>query len=127
MRRLLQRLGDPHLAVPVIHVAGTKGKGSVAAMVGAVLTASGYRTGMFTSPHLDRVEERIVVDADPCTANELVELVERVQPAVEAMDGEAEASDPPEEGVTYFEVITAMAISHASHMISILLSVRSPP
>ena len=55
MRELLGRLGNPQFAFPVVHVAGTKGKGSTAAMLGAVLSASGYRTGVFTSPHLDRV------------------------------------------------------------------------
>ncbi len=86
MRELLGRLGDPHEAVPTVHVAGTKGKGSTSAMIAAVLSAAGYRTGLFTSPHLDRVEERIAIDGRPCSADELAELVERVRPAVEAMD-----------------------------------------
>ena len=61
MRELLHRLGDPQQRhLPIVHVAGTKGKGSTAAMMAAVLSAAGYRTGLFTSPHLDRVEERIV-------------------------------------------------------------------
>ena len=72
--------------MPIVHVAGTKGKGSTSAMVAAVLSAAGYRTGLFTSPHLDRVEERIAVDGQPCSAEELADLVERVRPAVEAMD-----------------------------------------
>jgi len=112
MRELLDRLGNPHLSTPAIHVAGTKGKGSTAAMLGRVLSRSGYRTGIFTSPHLVRVEERIAVDGQPCSADELVELVERLRPAVEAMDKAAGASDPSDDGPTYFEVVTAMAMLH---------------
>jgi dihydrofolate synthase/folylpolyglutamate synthase len=112
MRDLLERLGNPHDALPVVHIAGTKGKGSTAAMVGAVLRAARYRTGVFTSPHLDRVEERLAVDGQPCSTAELVELIERLSPAVEAMDKVAAACDPPEDGPTYFEVITAVAMLH---------------
>ena len=112
MRELLDRLGSPHQAMPIVHVAGTKGKGSTAAMLGAVLSACGYRTGVFTSPHLDRLEERIAVDGQPCSAAELVELVERLSPAVEAMDKAASQWDPPEDGPTYFELVTAMAMLH---------------
>ena len=62
MRQLLARLGDPQNLLRAIHIAGTKGKGSTAAMLAAVGTASGYRVGLYTSPHLDCVEERFVVD-----------------------------------------------------------------
>jgi len=112
MRELLDRLGNPHQAMPVIHVAGTKGKGSTAAMLGAVLSASGYRTGVFTSPHLDRLEERIAIDGQPCSAAELADLVDELLPAVEAMDEAAGQYDPPEDGPTYFELVTAMAMLH---------------
>ena len=112
MRELLARLGNPHEGMPAVHVAGTKGKGSTAAMVGAVLTASGHRSGVFTSPHLDRVEERIAVDGEPCSGTELIELVDRLSPAVAAMDRAAAACGPPEHGPTYFEVVTAMAMLH---------------
>src|SRR5437870_11220103 len=61
MRRLLAELGSPEQALPVVHVAGTKGKGSTAAMIAAALTAAGHRTGLFTSPHLLRIEERIQI------------------------------------------------------------------
>ncbi len=111
MRELLSRLGNPHEAFPAVHVAGTKGKGSTAAMLGAVLTASGYRTGVFTSPHLDRVEERIAVDGRPCSPTELIELVDRIAPAVQSMDQAALKRDPPEDGPTYFEIVTAMALT----------------
>jgi dihydrofolate synthase/folylpolyglutamate synthase len=98
MRELLGRLGNPHEAVPTVHVAGTKGKGSTSAMIAAVLSAAGYRTGLFTSPHLDRVEERIAIDGRPCSADELADLVERVRPAVEAMDQAAASPLPLGEG-----------------------------
>lgn len=112
MRELLQRLGNPHAHLPIVHVAGTKGKGSTAAMIGAVLSAAGYQSGIFTSPHLDAVEERMAVDRRPCSPEELVELVDRVRPAVAAMDRLAAAGDPDEIGPTYFEITTAMALLH---------------
>jgi dihydrofolate synthase/folylpolyglutamate synthase len=109
MRQLLDRLDSPHERLPVVHIAGTKGKGSTATMIGAVLTASGYRTGVFSSPHLDRVEERIAIDDRCCSPAELVELVELVKPAVEAMDEAAVQNDPEDIEPTYFEITTAMA------------------
>jgi dihydrofolate synthase/folylpolyglutamate synthase len=112
MRELLRRLGNPQDGLPIVHVAGTKGKGSTAAMVAAVLSAAGYRTGLFSSPHLDRVEERMAIDGRPCSADELVDLVEVVRPIVETLHREAERHDPPEQGSTYFELITAMALVH---------------
>jgi dihydrofolate synthase/folylpolyglutamate synthase len=112
MRALLCRLGDPQNRLPVIHVAGTKGKGSTAAMMAAVLAAAGYRTGLFTSPHLDRVEERIVVEGQPCSPDEFAALVEQVRPAVEALDRAAAQSNPMEQGPTYFEILTAAAFCH---------------
>ena len=61
MARLLERLGHPELGAPAVHIAGTKGKGSTAAMVTSVLTAHGYKVGLYTSPHLHTVVERIRV------------------------------------------------------------------
>jgi dihydrofolate synthase/folylpolyglutamate synthase len=110
VRTLLARLGDPQDALPIIHVAGTKGKGSTAAMLGAILNAAGRRTGVFTSPHLHCVEERIALDGRPCSSQEFVGLLARVAPIVEAMDREAAACDPPENGPTYFDITTAMAL-----------------
>jgi len=112
MHQLLARLGNPQQGVPIVHIAGTKGKGSTAAMIGAVLSAAGYRTGVFTSPHLDRIEQRMAIDGRPCPSAELVELVDRLMPAVTRMDKEASACDRIEIGPTYFEVITAMALLH---------------
>ncbi len=110
MRRLLRRLGDPHEALRIVHVAGTKGKGSTAAMLAAALSASGVRTGLFCSPHLHRLEERFRVDGREATADELVALVDAVRPAVDALD----ATDPHygRRGATFFEVTTAMGLLH---------------
>jgi dihydrofolate synthase/folylpolyglutamate synthase len=112
MRQLLTRLGQPDAGMKIAHVAGTKGKGSTCAMVAGVLTAAGYRTGLFSSPHLDRIEERFAVDGQPCTAEELVALVDRLQPIVRVMDEEAAADGDPAGGPTYFDVTTAMALLH---------------
>jgi dihydrofolate synthase/folylpolyglutamate synthase len=116
MRDLLARLGDPHKSLKVVHIAGTKGKGSTAAMIATMLSAAGYRTGLYTSPHLDRIEERLVIDGQPCLPVEFVKLLDRVRPAVEAMDRDrrSEVGDPKSEivGPTYFEITTAMAFLH---------------
>ncbi len=112
MRQLLTRLGQPDTGLKIVHVAGTKGKGSTAAMVAAMLTAAGFRTGVYSSPHLDRIEERFAVDGQPCTSAELVALVERLQPVVRAMDDEAAAAGDPHGGPTYFDLTTALAMVH---------------
>jgi dihydrofolate synthase/folylpolyglutamate synthase len=95
---------------PIFHIAGTKGKGSTAAMLAAMLSAAGRSTGLFTSPHLDRLEERMTVDGRCCAPEEFVELVDRIKPVVVEMDREAAAAG--ESGPTYFELTTAMALLH---------------
>ena len=112
MRALLELLGNPHERLSVIHVAGTKGKGSTATMISSVLTAAGYRAGLYTSPHLERLEERFVVDGQPATADELVELTSAVFPAIAALDGDTHPSDPAATAPTFFEATTAMAFLH---------------
>jgi dihydrofolate synthase/folylpolyglutamate synthase len=112
MRQLLTRLGQPDAGLKIVHVAGTKGKGSTSAMIAAMLTAAGYRTGLFSSPHLERIEERFAVDGEPCTAAELVSLVDRLRPAVMAMDEEARLDGDATGGPTYFDATTAMALMH---------------
>jgi dihydrofolate synthase/folylpolyglutamate synthase len=97
MRRFLQLLGDPQNAYPAIHVAGTKGKGSVSALCAAALQASGRKTGLYTSPHLLDFAERIQVDGIPIPHETLADLVEEIKPAVEQV---------PE--LTTFELTTAL-------------------
>src|SRR5262245_25370101 len=112
MRQLLTRLGQPDAGMKIVHVAGTKGKGSTSTMIAAMLTAAGYRTGVFSSPQLERIEERFAVDGWPCSADELVALVNRLIPIVRAMDEESAAEGDPTGGPTYFEITTAMALVH---------------
>jgi dihydrofolate synthase/folylpolyglutamate synthase len=112
MRDLLSRLGWPDQDQRIIHIAGTKGKGSTAAMIAAVLTAAGYRTGLYTSPHFEHVEERLAIDGQPCSAGEFLELVRGVRPIVEAMDDQAKSAGEDARGPTYFEITTAIALMH---------------
>ena len=104
MRQLLSLLSDPHECAPVVHVAGTKGKGSTAVMIAEMLGAAGYRVGLFTSPHISRFEERMTVEGIPPSPARLVELAERVAGPVSLMD-----RSPGPMDATYFEIATAMA------------------
>lgn len=107
MRELLDRLGNPDRSYPIIHITGTKGKGSTATLAGAILTASGRRVGIFTSPHLEHVEERLAIDGLPCSPSRFDQLLEEIVPIVRTMD--AEGAERGESGPTYFEMLTAMA------------------
>ncbi len=82
MRALMAELGDPQNQYPTIHVAGTKGKGSVCALAASGLQAAGYQVGLYTSPHLLDYVERIQVNMEPISHVDLVDLVEQVKPAV---------------------------------------------
>lgn len=104
MRRLLELLGDPHRKSKVIHIAGTKGKGSTAAFLTAAFVAAGKRCGSYTSPHLQHIEERFCIDGKPCSPETLIELIELARPAVVEMDDNYEGGGP-----TYFEIATAIA------------------
>ncbi|MBW4643983.1 MAG: bifunctional folylpolyglutamate synthase/dihydrofolate synthase [Goleter apudmare HA4340-LM2] len=97
--RLLANLGNPHEQVPIIHVAGTNGKGSVCAYLSSVLTEAGYRTGRYTSPHLVDWTERICINEQPISSDELAQLILQVQSAI----------SPDDEPPTQFEVVTAAA------------------
>ena len=104
VRSLLARLDNPHLGRGTVHVAGSKGKGSVAAMVASVLRAAGVRTGLFTSPHLHRMTERIAVDGEAISPDDFGRLTAPVRDAVEAENAGAAHGR-----VTTFEALTALA------------------
>jgi dihydrofolate synthase/folylpolyglutamate synthase len=104
---LFNLLGNPHLKSKTIHIAGSKGKGSVAVMTSSVLTATGYKTGLFTSPHLHFYNERIRIDGSYISNEEIVTLVERIKPAVERVNKEAKYGT-----LTTFEVTTALGFSY---------------
>ena len=103
MRNLLNHLGNPQRETPVVHIAGTKGKGSTAAMVSQILIEAGLQVGLFTSPHLDRFEERIRIDGIPIEPDELIELVNEVAAATTVIDSEGGHLKP-----TFFELTTAL-------------------
>jgi len=96
---LLRRLGDPHLGLKCVHLAGTNGKGSVGAVLEASLLAAGIKTGFYTSPHLVRFEERFRLGGREIGPEKVLELAEAVWPAVDQRE-------PP----TFFEFVTAMAL-----------------
>ncbi len=106
MQQLLERLGNPHLSMRVVHVAGTKGKGSVCWLLADTLNRSGMKVGLYTSPHLTRLEERWMVDGNRCSAKQLVELVDAIRSACDQMVSVGE------ERPTFFEMTTAMAWLH---------------
>ena len=99
-RALLAALGNPHKQLRFVHVAGTNGKGSTAAMLDSCLRCAGYKVGLFTSPYIIRFNERIQVNGAPIPDGDLVRLVEQVRPAAAAM------ADVP----TEFELITALGM-----------------
>lgn len=104
MRPLAAALGHPEHGLPVIHVAGTNGKGSVSAMLDAILHAAGWRVGLYTSPHLVKIGERVQVDRQLLSEEELVAYVRELRPLAERI-----ARDNPEDQASFFEYMTAMA------------------
>lgn len=106
IRELLERLGRPQDRLKFVHVAGTNGKGSICAHLASILSAAGYRTGMFTSPYIERFEERIRVDGAMISPDELRDVTLAVREHAEAMA--EETGDHP----TEFELMTAVALEH---------------
>ena len=104
VRALLRRLGDPQLGRLTIHIAGSKGKGSTAAMIASMLREKGLRTGLYTSPHLHSFRERIAVDGEPIAEETFVRCVETLEPAVV----DVRRQFPDRELVT-FDLLTALA------------------
>jgi dihydrofolate synthase/folylpolyglutamate synthase len=105
MRLLSEALGHPERAFTSVHIAGTNGKGSVAAMLDAILRAAGHRTGRYTSPHLLRVEERFVIDGAEIERERLEASAARMKTVVERLLADGALSAPP----TFFECTTAVA------------------
>lgn len=99
--------------VPVVHIAGTKGKGSTATMVSEILATAGYRVGLYTSPHLTKLEERFRINGVPCSRDSLVELVKIIAPVVDRFNAPSDsASKTTSSAVSFFELTTAMAVLH---------------
>jgi dihydrofolate synthase/folylpolyglutamate synthase len=108
IQALLARLGNPERGLRVLHVAGSKGKGSTALLAEGVLRAAGLRVGTFTSPHLERWTERFRIDGREVDGDALADAVERLRPHVDALRGGAdEAADPPP---SFFDATTAAAL-----------------
>ena len=106
MQSVLSRMGDPHTRRRAIHVAGTNGKTSTSRIAGHALMSQGYRAGVFTSPHLQSVEERIAVDNRPVSSGDLAVAISDVATAIEEEIAEGGRS------LTYFELTTAAAFAH---------------
>lgn len=100
MIQLMERLGNPHLDFKSVHIAGTNGKGSTAALISSVLSKAGYKTGLYTSPHLERFSERIIIDGDEISEGDIDAISDKVKAAARSLP----AGEP-----TYFEFTTAMA------------------
>ena len=104
IRTLLTRLGNPQDRFPIVHVAGSKGKGSTSAMLASILQAAGYRTGLFTSPHLVAVEERVQIHRRPIPPGELADRMGEICAACTGTD--------LEQTLTFFEIATALGFQH---------------
>ncbi|MFB9929912.1 bifunctional folylpolyglutamate synthase/dihydrofolate synthase [Amycolatopsis halotolerans] len=107
IQALMTLLGEPNQGYPVVHVAGTNGKGSVARMVDSLLTRMGLRSGCYTSPHLQLVTERIALDGRPISAARYAGLYQDIAPYVAMVDGASEDGVP----MSKFEVLTGMAFA----------------
>ena len=104
---LTELLGDPQRAYPVVHVTGTNGKGSTAAMIEGLLRANGLRTGRFSSPHVTSVTERIALDGEPLSEDRFDEVFREIAPYVELVD----TQQIDGVAMTFFEIVTAMGTS----------------
>jgi dihydrofolate synthase/folylpolyglutamate synthase len=103
MYDLMERLGHPEQGYPIIHIAGTKGKGSVSALCESVLRSAGYTTGLYTSPHLHDYAERIRLGGKSIPHDDLVTLVDEIKPIIGSIDH-----------ITTFEITTALAFLYFS-------------
>jgi dihydrofolate synthase/folylpolyglutamate synthase len=104
MEKLLRLLGNPHKKIDTAHIAGTKGKGSTATMLAKMLESNDYRVGLYTSPHVLDLHERIVVDSKKIAKSQMLKLINRIHAPVEKLS----KTDSP----SFFEVMTALAFMH---------------
>jgi len=107
VEELLARLRNPHRVALSVHIAGTKGKGTTAAMMASTLTVSGYTTGLYTSPHLHTWRERVRVDGKLISEEEFAAVVERMKPEIEAVNQQATYGR-----LTTFEILTTLAYAY---------------
>ena len=105
MYKLLKGLGNPHKKTEMVHIAGTKGKGSTATMLARMVEANGYSVGLYTSPHVTSLHERIAINSEMVSRKEMLSLINRIHRTVEKMAG---GDDAP----TFFEIMTALAFMH---------------
>lgn len=104
IKEIVSLLGDPQASFPIVHVAGTNGKGSTSAIIASVLKEAGFRTGLYTSPHLEKFNERIQVSGKTITGPEMIRAIK----AVKSASGKMTGASP----LTFFEFTTAMAFLH---------------
>jgi dihydrofolate synthase / folylpolyglutamate synthase len=104
MEKLLSLLGNPHTKINTVHIAGTKGKGSTATMLARMLEANGYKVGLYTSPHLVHLHERITINSEMISEAEVLALMNRLHAPIEKLSKD----NPP----TFFEIITALAFAY---------------
>lgn len=107
IEQLLARLKNPQNAARSVHIAGTKGKGSTAAVIASILVQAGYRTGLYTSPHLLSIRERIQVDGRQIAEDEFARLTGMIKPEVEAVNARGDFGE-----LTTFEILTALAFAY---------------
>ncbi len=105
MEALLKNLGNPHKKVQTVHIAGTKGKGSTATMLAKMIEANEYKVGLYTSPHVTTLHERIVVNSHMINKKQMLSLVNRIYATIEKLK---KKDDSP----TFFEIMTALAFMH---------------
>ena len=115
---LAAELGDPHLAVPCVHIAGTNGKGSTAAMLESITQKAGLRTGLYTSPHLERINERVRIEGEDIRDEDFASVWTRIWHAIESLMASGKLESHP----TFFECVTAIAfLAFAEHRVDLAI------
>ena len=108
-KELMQYAGSPGLSIPAVQIAGSNGKGSVTKMLGSILSQSGYRVGIYTSPHLNRINERIVINNVEISDQDLNTCIERVDQVARIWSETLDQNMNSQNTLTYFEILTAAA------------------